>query len=109
MLVDGVVASGQVGLRAASAATPGEAQDLSKHRRAQRLLANPRLDVNRAQRRLVTHVLRRCHGRVDLLLDATATGATATDGDRRGDGDALLRAGVAGMRHAAGLAHLGGG
>jgi len=83
MLVDGVVASGQVGLRAASAATPGEAQDLSKHRRAQRLLANPRLDVNRAQRRLVTHVLRRCQGGWICCCTRRRPGRrrpTATDG-----------------------------
>ena len=80
LLVDGVVVSGQTTLRAASAATPGAAQDGSKQRRAQRLLANPRLDVNRAQRRFVARVLSRCHGRVDLLLDATTTGATATSG-----------------------------
>lgn len=77
LLVGGVVASGQATLRGASAATPGAAQDLSKQRRAQRVLANARLDVNRAQRRLVARVLGRCRGRVDLLLDATTTGATA--------------------------------
>lgn len=79
-LVSGVVTSGQVTLRAASAATAGAARDLSKQRQAQRLLANPRLEVNRAQRRLVARVLGRWHGRVDLLLDATTTGATATQG-----------------------------
>ncbi len=80
LLVGGVVASGQACLRGASAATPGAAQDLSKQRRAQRLLANPRLAVNRAQRRLAERVLARCRGRVDVLLDATTTGATATQG-----------------------------
>ena len=80
LLVDGVVVSGQATVRAAGAAAPGAAQDLSKQRRAQRLLANPRLEVNRAQRRLVARVLGRCQGRVDLLLDATTTGATATQG-----------------------------
>lgn len=56
---------------------PGAAHDASKQRRAQRLLANVRLDVARAQRRLAARVLSRRHGRVDLLLDATTTGATA--------------------------------
>ena len=79
-VVAGVVVSGQATLRAASAATPGAARDLSKQRRAQRLLANARLEVNRAQRRLVTRVLGRCHGRIDVLLDATTTGASATQG-----------------------------
>ena len=67
-------------LAGASAATPGAAQDGSKQRRAQRLLANLRLDVNRAQRRLVGGCSADCHGRVDLLLDATTTGATTTSG-----------------------------
>lgn len=80
LLVSGVVASGQATLRGASAATPGAAQDLSKQRRVQRLLANPRLEVNRAQRRFVARVLWRCHGRVDVLLDATTTGATTHQG-----------------------------
>lgn len=82
LLVAGVVASGRASLWAASAATPGTAQGRSKQRRAQSLVANPRLAVNRAQRRLVARVLNRCHGRVDLLLDATTTGATATQGAR---------------------------
>ncbi|MGE5334491.1 MAG: hypothetical protein ACM3N4_07310 [Nitrososphaerota archaeon] len=73
-LVGGVAASRQATLPGASAAPPGAAQDLSKQRRVQRLLANPRLEVNRAQRRLVAHVQRRCHGQVDKLLGATTTG-----------------------------------
>ncbi|HEX8036225.1 MAG TPA: hypothetical protein VF510_20375, partial [Ktedonobacterales bacterium] len=76
-LVDGVVVSEQANLSAASAAMPGAAHDASKQRRAQRLLANARLDVGRAQRRLAARVLGSRHGRIDLLLDATTTGATA--------------------------------
>lgn len=77
-LVCGVVHAESAQLSRASAAMPGAAQDRSKQRRAQRLVANERLDVARAQRRLVTRVLRGRRGRVDLLLDATTTGATAT-------------------------------
>jgi DDE family transposase len=76
-LVCGVVGSESAQLSRASAAAPGEAQDRSKQRRAQRLVANERLDVGRAQRRLLERVLRGRRGRVDLLLDATTTGATA--------------------------------
>lgn len=77
VLVSGVVLAGTVVLGRAAAAAPGPARDASKERRAQRLLANERLDVARAQRRLVARVLRNRRGRVDLLLDATTTGATA--------------------------------
>lgn len=73
-LVCGVVHAESAQLSRASAATPGEAQDRSKQRRAQRLVANERLDIARAQRRLLARVRR---GRVDLLLDATTNGATA--------------------------------
>lgn len=76
-LVCGVVHAESAQLSRASAATPGEAQDRSKQRRAQRLVANERLDIGRAQRRLLARVLRGRRGRVDLLLDATTTGATA--------------------------------
>lgn len=79
-LVVGVVSAEQARLSRASAAIPGPAQDRSKLRRSQRLLANPRLDVARAQRRLVRRVLAQCRGRLDLLLDATTTSATAHDG-----------------------------
>ena len=76
-LVCGVVHAESAQLSRASAAVPGEAQDRSKQRRAQRLVSNERLDIARAQRRLVARVVRGRHGRVDLLLDATTTGATA--------------------------------
>ena len=76
-LVCGVVHAESAQLSRASAATPGEAQDRSKQRRAQRLMANERLDIGRAQRRLLARVLRGRRGRVDLLLDATTNGATA--------------------------------
>lgn len=64
-------------LAQASAGMPGVATDPSKLRRAQRLLANPRLDVPRMQRRLLERVLRGHTGRLELLLDATPTGVTA--------------------------------
>ena len=76
-LVCGVVHAESAPLSRASAATPGEAQDRSKQRRAQRLVANERLALARAQRRLLARVRRGRRGRVDLLLDATTTGATA--------------------------------
>ncbi|HEX6123059.1 MAG TPA: hypothetical protein VFY89_07860 [Ktedonobacterales bacterium] len=76
LLVSGVVLGQHCGLSQASAATPGRALDRGKQRRAQRLLANPRLDVPRAQRRVLERVLRGRRGRLDLLLDATTTGAT---------------------------------
>jgi hypothetical protein len=75
-LVVGIVLATHVGLARAATATPGGATDRSKQRRAQRLVANERLDVARAQRRLVRHVLAQTGGRIDLLLDATITGAT---------------------------------
>jgi hypothetical protein len=76
-LVCGVVHAESAQLSRASAATPGEVQDRSKQRRAQRLVANERLDVLPAQQRLLGQVLRGRRGRVDLLLDATTNGATA--------------------------------
>jgi len=57
---------------------PGTAREPSKLRRAQRLIANPHLDVPRAQRRLVERVLASRRGRLDLLLDASCTGITAS-------------------------------
>jgi hypothetical protein len=77
MLVCGVVGGESAQLSRAGAAIPGGTQDRSKQRRAQRLVANERLDVGRAQRRLLARVLRGRRGRVDLLLDATTNGATA--------------------------------
>jgi hypothetical protein len=76
-LVCGVVHAESAQLSRASAATPGTAQDRSKQRRAQRLVANERLAVGPAQQRLIAQVLCGRRGRIDLLLDATTTGATA--------------------------------
>jgi hypothetical protein len=75
-LVTGVVLKETIVLSKAAAATPGDASDASKMRRAQRLLANTRVDVSRAQRRLLERVLANCRGHLDLLVDATTTGAT---------------------------------
>lgn len=58
---------------------PSRARETSKVRRAQRLLANPRLDARAAQYDLSRRALCRHRGRVDLLLDATTTGASAHD------------------------------
>jgi len=77
-LVTGVVCEQQASLAKASIGMPGPAQNLSKQRRAQRLVANDRLDAPRAQRRLLTRVLARCHGRIDLALDATITRQIST-------------------------------
>jgi hypothetical protein len=76
-LVCGVVSRQQAQLSQAGPGMPGLAHDLSKQRRAQRLVANPRLRVGRAQRRLAAHVLGRCSHQVTLLLDSTVQGATA--------------------------------
>ena len=76
-LVCGVVHAESAQLSRAGAATPGAAQDRSKQRRAQRLVANERLGVAAAQRRLLERTLQGRRGRIDLLLDATTTGATA--------------------------------
>jgi hypothetical protein len=78
-LVTGVVGEQASTLSRAGAAAPGPAADRSKQRRAQRLLANDRLAVAVAQRALIRRVLRGRRGRLDLLLDATTAGATATD------------------------------
>jgi hypothetical protein len=76
-LVCGVVLEHEARLSRASTGIPGDAQDRSKQRRGQRLLANPRLEVGRVQRRLLARVVAGRRGRLDLLLDATTTGATA--------------------------------
>jgi hypothetical protein len=76
-LVSGVGLEQEARLSRASAGIPGAAPDRSKQRRAQRLRANPRREVPRAQRRLLEQVLCGRRGRLDLLLDATTTGATA--------------------------------
>lgn len=73
-LVAGAVRMKAGQLRSLGVAIPGPAHDRSKERRAQRLVANTHLDVSRAQRRLIAHILGRRHGRVDLLLDATTNG-----------------------------------
>jgi hypothetical protein len=75
-LVSGVGLAQEARVSRASAGMPGTVQDRSKQRRAQRLLANPRLEVPRAQRRLLARVLAGRRGRLDLLLDATTTGAS---------------------------------
>jgi len=77
-LVTGVVCEQKASLAQASIGMPGDAQNPSKARRAQRLVANPRLDVPRAQRRLLQRVLARCHGQLDVALDATTTRTTTT-------------------------------
>ncbi len=76
-LVCGVVCAEQAQLSGASAAMPGAAQDCSKLRRVQRLLANPRFDLARAQRRVLARVLAQRRGRLDVLVDATTTSASA--------------------------------
>jgi hypothetical protein len=76
-LVTGVVLEQTAVLSEASAGIPGNCKDPSKMRRAQRLIANKRFNVSRAQRRLLQRILRGRRGRLDLLLDATTTGATA--------------------------------
>ena len=76
-LLVGVVGEQACSLARAGAAAPGAAADRSKQRRAQRLLANPRFDAGLAQRCLTSRVLAGRRGRLDLLLDATTTGATA--------------------------------
>lgn len=76
-LVTGVVSSGTAALGQATAAMPGAARVPSNYRRVQRLLANDRLDVAYAQQCLLTHSMAGWQGRIDLLYDATTTGATA--------------------------------
>jgi hypothetical protein len=76
-LVTGVVLEQSCALGRASAGVPGAATDRSKQRRAQRLLANPRLDPDLGGRCLLRRILAGRRGRLDLLLDATTTGATA--------------------------------
>lgn len=78
VLVTGVVLEQSCGLGRATAGVPGAATDRSKQRRAQRLLANPRLDPDLGGRCLLRRILAGRRGRLDLLLDATTTGATAT-------------------------------
>jgi hypothetical protein len=79
LLLCGVVLAQSLLLPRAVLAIPSRAREASKLRRAQRLLANPRLAVDRAQAALCQRVLATRHGRVDLLLDATTTGASADD------------------------------
>ncbi|HZU14854.1 MAG TPA: transposase [Chloroflexota bacterium] len=77
-LVCGVVLSRGTSLPVASAAMPGHATTPSKVRRAQRLVANPRLDVSRSQGHLAAHLVGGWQGRLDVLVDPTPTGATAS-------------------------------
>lgn len=76
-LLQGVIVKRTAVLAQAGPGAPGAATNRSKQRRAQRLLANPRFDAARAQRRLLQRILARRHGRLDLLIDAVWTGATA--------------------------------
>ena len=76
-LVPAVVRRGTSHLSRLGAAMAGRATNPSKARRVQRLLANPRLDLARTQRRVIAHLLRHRRGRLDLALDATLIGATA--------------------------------
>lgn len=75
-LLTGAVAEGCINLVHASAGAPGDAKDPSKLKRAQRLLANDRFDLNRVQRRLIDRALASQQGTVYILLDASTTGAT---------------------------------
>jgi hypothetical protein len=76
-LTGGVVFGKATALSTMSAGMPGCATNPSKLRRAQRLLANPRLDVSAAQRHLIARLLSGQGGRIELLLDATPTNITA--------------------------------
>jgi hypothetical protein len=78
-LVSGAVLAESVRLSRASAASPGLAKDRSKQRRAQRLVANARFDVAACRPALIRRILEHRVGRLDLLLDATTTGASAHD------------------------------
>ena len=73
-VVCGVAASQSCLLSQVGAAMPGDAQAPSQQQRAQRLISNPRLDVARAQRRLLQRVVGQRQGRLDLLVDATTRG-----------------------------------
>lgn len=75
-LLCGAVVERSINLVAASAGIPGEAKDVSKLKRAQRLLKNPHFDLPRVQRRLLARALAHQHGHVYILLDASTTGAT---------------------------------
>lgn len=76
MLV-GVMTQQSAVLSEACVGIPGRCQNRSKQRRLQRLVASDRLKVPDAQRCILQWLLGARHGRVDLLLDATTTGATA--------------------------------
>jgi hypothetical protein len=76
-LTSGVVFGKAATLSTMSAGMPGPATNPSKLRRAQRLLANDRLDVSAAQRHLIARLLAGQRGRMELLLDATPTAVTA--------------------------------
>src|SRR4029079_1043390 len=69
-LLPAVVRHGVSTLTRLGAAIPGQATDPSKAQRVQRLLANDRLAVPRAQRRLIAQILQGRRGRLDLALDA---------------------------------------
>lgn len=75
--VCGVVWSGSCTLNRAAASLPLPARLPSTERRFQRLLANTGFAVSPCQSQLCAQVLAHRRGRLDLLLDATTTGATA--------------------------------
>jgi hypothetical protein len=75
-LIPAVVRRGVCTLARLGAAIPGPAADPSKARRVQRLLVNDRLEVARAQRRLIQRLVQGHRGRLDLALDATTIGVT---------------------------------
>jgi hypothetical protein len=75
-LVTGVACQHASTLSQASAAVPGAVQDRSKLRRAQRLLANDRLDLADAQAALRDAMVAGRRGRLTVLLDETVVGAT---------------------------------
>lgn len=75
--VCGVVWSGSCTLSRVATSLPGAARLPSSERRFQRVLANPRFTVEPCQSQLSKHVLAHRRGRLDLVLDATTTGATA--------------------------------
>jgi hypothetical protein len=79
LVLCGVVLAHSLLLPRAVLAIPTRAREASKLRRAQRLVANPRLDVSHAQSALCQRVLATRRGRVDVLLDATTTGASRND------------------------------
>ena len=75
----GTVLAESAVLSQAASAMPGRATNRSHERRLQRLVANPHLASPSAQAALIRSVLGARRGRLNLLLDATTTGASARD------------------------------